>query len=190
MNSHDIRIEHFFVITYTEFSTSFQLGNIMLKFYLYGAIVLGAALSTNALAIDCLDSNKRDNTALGHALLGNTVCVGSSGNWEAQEEHRPGDELSDYHSGPDSANLPTPPPIINDPDSRDPTDRLGTWTITDNEVTYNYTNVHSSVHDSGPYTYTLHNDGSLTLYKFCAAGSGTDTEATILTGTGAGCTPP
>lgn len=176
MNSHDIRIEHFFVITYTEFSTSFQLGNIMLKFYLYGAIVLGAALSTNALAIDCLDSNKLDNT----------VCVGSSGNWEAQEEHRPGDELSDYHSGPDSANLPTPPPIINDPDSRDPTDRLGTWTITDNEVTYNYTNVHSSVHDSGPYTYTLHNDGSLTLYKFCAAGSGT----AILTGTGAGCTPP
>ena len=132
----------------------------MLKPYHYGAIILGLALSNNALAVlDCSNSNKLNPGALVAALQGHTVCVGSSGNWEAQEEHLAGGLLGDYHSGPNSINA-SERLTANDPASWDPTDRVGTWNTSGNKVTYTYSElVGGTLTETGSYEYTLHYDG-------------------------------
>ncbi|WP_221065750.1 hypothetical protein [Methylomagnum ishizawai] len=54
--------------------------------------------------------------ALSTLLLGNTVCVGSSGNWQAQEFHQSGGDLIDWKQG------------LNNP--VDSTTSVGSWSIT------------------------------------------------------------
>jgi len=152
----------------------------MLRPYLFGAIILGTALSNNALAIDCSPGTKLNPSQLSTDLTGNTVCVGLPGAWKAQEEHRVSGELWDFHSGPNSVNAPERL-TSNDPDSWDPTDKVGTWSITGDKVTYTYDS-------GGSYEYNLHR--TLSVYTFCTTDGGTDTDAVIAPGIGGGCPLP
>lgn len=114
-------------------------------------------------------SNKTDGTSsavtLNALLSGNTVCVGSAGNWEAQEYHASNGDLIDWKRGSGH-------PV-------DPTKKVGTWSITGTgaamKVNYTY----------GSHTYSNavwnHGDGT---YSFCN-NQGTETIGRIKTGQGA-----
>ncbi len=100
---------------------------------------------------------------LSSLLTGNTVCVGSSGNWAAQEFHKSGGTLTDWKKG------------ANDP--VDKTSDVGTWSIsgsgTGSVVSYSYTG-------SGPTAYSVYDNGNGS-YSFCN-GSTETVASKILTG--------
>ncbi|NOR68461.1 MAG: hypothetical protein GQ532_01985 [Methylomarinum sp.] len=138
----------------------------MLKSSQYSAFLIGIILSNNTLA-NC--SWPQVNPS--EELPGNTVCVGTTGAWEAQEQHRTSGELWDYKHGPKN-------PIYdpNDPTYNDPTDIVGDWTTSDTTVTYTYP------HDgTTSYTFTLRHDSTTPNdnYTFCGP---SDIEATIKSG--------
>ena len=100
------------------------------------------------------------NPALITLLQGNTVCVGTIGNWQAQEYHKSPsgtvDNLIDYHQGTNTS---------------DPTAPIGSWSISisNNTVSYTY-------HEGSNYTDTVYNNGDGT-YSFCDQFSNTATKA-------------
>ena len=100
------------------------------------------------------------NPSLTTLLQGNTVCVGTIDNWQAQEYHKAPsgtiDNLIDYHQGSNIS---------------DPTSPIGSWSISipDNTVSYTY-------HEGSNYTDTLYNNGDGT-YTFCDQFSNTATKA-------------
>jgi hypothetical protein len=101
------------------------------------------------------------------ALNGNTACVGTSPQFEAQEQHRSVDELWDYKLGAGHA--------------VDPTKKIGTWKIlpsstADTTGTINYTYDGSST----PYTYTVYNIGPST---YCFVGT-SNVEVKVKSGIG------
>jgi hypothetical protein len=110
---------------------------------------------TNIATVPALAVATTDGTgapSLGNLLRNSTVCVGTPGNWEAQEFHKPGGDLIDWKKGAT--------------DPVDPTASVGTWDIIktntpnplDARINYKY----------GSTTYTntvwLHPDGT---YSFC-----------------------
>ena len=104
---------------------------------------------------------------LSSLLTGNTVCVGSSGNWEAQEFHKSSGTLTDWKKG------------ANDP--VDKTSDVGTWSIsgsgTGSVVSYSYTG-------SGPTAYTVYDNGNGS-YSFC--NGSTETVASKIVAGQVGC---
>ena len=94
-------------------------------------------------------------TTLSTLLTGNTVCVGTTGNWQAQEFHKNGGSLIDWKQGAGSAIDPTAP--------------VGTWSLTGTGaaaiVNYNYTDGGSS-----SYSYTVFDNGN-NSYSFCSGGN-------------------
>lgn len=104
-------------------------------------------------------------TTLSTLLSGNTVCVGSSGNWEAQEFHAANGDLIDWKRG---ASHPV-----------DPTKKVGTWSITGtgSAMRVNYT------YGSQTYSNAVWNHGDGT-YSFCN-NQGTETIGRMKTGQGA-----
>ncbi len=101
-------------------------------------------------------------------LTGNTVCVGSSSSWQAQEQHDSGGVLRDYKLGPSS--------------TVDPTSQVGTWAIASvaagPQVTYTY--------GSTSYVYGVCSTANSAAHGqavgFCPMGSGTATAATLRLG--------
>jgi len=136
----------------------------MLKSYHYGAFLLGLTLSNNVIA-DCSWPVVADASS---TLSGNTVCVGAAEAWEAQEQHRSGNELWDYKHGPISPSNPN-----------DPTDIVGEWSASSSTGSVTYTYPYGG---STSYTYTLHHDSSTpnSNYTFCS--TSTTVEATIKSG--------
>ncbi len=104
---------------------------------------------------------------LSSLLTGNTVCVGSSGNWAAQEFHKSSGTLTDWKKG------------ANDP--VDKTSDVGTWSIsgsgTGSVVSYSYTG-------SGPTAYSVYDNGNGT-YSFC--NGSTETVASKIVAGQVGC---
>lgn len=103
--------------------------------------------------------------AISTLLSGNTVCVGTPGNWEAQELHVAGGSLVDYKRGPGHA--------------IDPSETVGSWAVntTAGTVTHNYGS-------GGSYTYTMSANGG-TSYSFCSTAGAPEIVANIKTGGGA-----
>lgn len=121
---------------------------------------LGMIAAGNALGA-CTDTQVTGDD-LSTLLAGNTVCVGSTGNWESQEQHwvtisgpPASGDLYDYKRGPG--------------DPKDPTRKLGTWTVNANDtVTYDYT----AFQPNQTYTFTVHGpSASGDSYSFCNGGT-------------------
>lgn len=105
-------------------------------------------------------------TAITNLLTGNTVCVGTAGNWEAQELHVSGGSLVDYKLGPGHA--------------IDPSEPVGTWSVDTAAATV--------THNYGPgaiYTYKISANGG-TSYSFCSTAGASEVVANVKTG-GGGC---
>lgn len=112
------------------------------------------------------DCNSPIVTDLNALLAGKTVCVAEdvhqppftdkpalSPFWASQEEHRADGSLWDYKRGPS--------------DSLDPTKKLGTWSISGNNITYSYT----AFNPNCSITFTVHDNGNTLTekrYSFCA----------------------
>lgn len=151
----------------------------MLKTHYYGAIILGIALSNNALAV-CNNGNQitaNSTPSLFNTLNGNKVCVTIPANNASQEQHRTDGTLYDYKRGPGH-------PI-------DPTEQVGNWSVNpgsgqdSNRVIYNYLGG-----DSFNFTLHLQTNGT---YDFCTSKNGTTVvNATIETGATGNCSafPP
>jgi len=129
-----------------------------MKSYAVIPLTLSVFFTQNAFA--ACDNPVSNATA---ELSNTTVCVGSSPNWEHQEEHYSNGDLWDYKKGPS--------------DPIDPSEDLGSWEATGSVVTYNY--------GSAPYIFTLHKSGSST-YEFCN-GTAPIVSGATLTGIGSGC---
>ena len=102
--------------------------------------------------------------ALSTALTGNMVCVGSAGNWRNQEYHASGGAVTDFKKGSS--------------DPKDPSAVIGTWSISNDAVVYNYT-------AGGSYSYTIWQPVAGTL-NFCNGGS-LVVQGTVKTGGPQGC---
>lgn len=72
----------------------------------------------------CNGMKKLTGSEISATLSGNTVCVGNSGGWEAQEQHYSNGELWDFKQGLNS--------------KADPTSQVGTWQIIGDQVRYGY----------------------------------------------------
>ena len=116
---------------------------------LAGTLLLGClALAGEAMA--ACTGPALNQAALVTALTGNTVCaVRGADRW--QELHQAGGDLIDFKRGPS--------------DRVDPSEKVGTWSITANpsgnsaSVVYNYGS-------GGTYTYSVRSNGG-TSYSFC-----------------------
>lgn len=125
------------------------------------ATVAGVLCLTGQVFAACAPPYLNQN-AISAALTGNTVCVGTSSNWEAQELHVSGGDLTDYKRGPSH---PT-----------DPTKTIGSWrTNSGNTLTHDYGGGTS-------YTYQVKSNGGAS-YSFCSA-TGAEIIATVKTGSG------
>ena len=139
------------------------------------AVILSLGLVGGAYAqttCTCPGStNTRLNISnLNQVLTGNTVCVGSSSSWEAQEQHVSGGVLRDYKRGPSS--------------TVDPTSQVGTWSTATNgslgaQVTYTYGSTSYVYGVCSPSTTTPANGQAV---GFCPMGSGTATTASLRVG--------
>ena len=146
-------------------------GDLMINRSTLAAIlILGMTGSAFAQTCNCPagTGNRLNQTQIGNLLPGNTVCVGNSPTWQAQEQHLVGGVLKDFKRGPT--------------DPTDPTATVGSWLVSGNGndavVTYNY--------GSASYSYGVCSPGGpLTNGKaigFCPAGSGTATSGTLRLG--------
>jgi hypothetical protein len=132
------------------------------------AAAAGAMPAFGAVPVACASSGTQiTGASLPTTLSGNTVCVGTSGNWSNQEFHAGSGSIVDYKMGP------------NDP--KDPTATIGVWSVSGDAVTYSYT-------AGGTFTFTVwqHNDGTL---DFCDGPFLVVTGATLRAGSGP-CSPP
>jgi len=104
--------------------------------------------------------------AISSLLTGNTVCVGTAGNWAAQELHVSDGSLVDYKRGPGH-------PV-------DPTEPVGSWSVdaTAGTVSHNYG-------AGGTYTYKISANGG-TSYSFCSTSGAPEILSNVKTG-GGGC---
>ena len=130
-----------------------------------GIALFGFAGAVNAQSCSCGGAAQiKPAATLRTTLSGNTVCVGSAPNFEAQEQHVSGGTLKDYKRGAS--------------DPVDPTQTIGTWATSGSGsntiITYNYT--------GGPsYSYNVCKSGS--NLGFCPSGTTTPTvNATLKTG--------
>lgn len=105
-------------------------------------------------------------SAISSLLTANTVCVGTAGNWEAQELHVSGGSLVDYKRGPAH-------PV-------DPSEVVGRWSVdaAAGTVSHNYGT-------GGTYTYKISANGG-TSYSFCSIAGAPEILSNIKTG-GGGC---
>lgn len=138
-------------------------------------VMLG--MSSTAFAQTCTcpagTGSRLNHTQIGNVLSGNTVCVGSSPTWQAQEQHLASGALNDYKRG---AGHPT-----------DPTAQVGTWSVSGTGggalVLYNYGGTQYSYGFCSTNTTPAANQA----VGFCPAGPnpGTATSATLRIGAGA-----
>ncbi len=131
------------------------------------ALVVSSSATTTVPNITSVGAPVNNGVALSTLLVGNTVCVGSTGNWQAQEWHQGSSGLAnnliDFKHGAGSVNDPTAP--------------VGSWAIdsTNNTVSYTY---HGS---TTPYVDTVYDNGNST-YTFCDASGNTTIASAIKPG--------
>ncbi len=139
----------------------------MFKHFQYGILLSGIILANNAVAA-CSDP-QLTSAQISNTLPGSIVCVSNgAGGFENQEEHigsagSTGGDLYDYKKG------------VNDP--IDPRELIGSWSINNSLITYNYTG-------GSNFTFSLHRTTTPGNYTFCGPAT---VEATIITNGGAGC---
>jgi len=114
----------------------------MLKPHHHPLIILSICFSSHAIA-DC-SSNQVIGTAISTALSGNTICTTGS-----QEEHHSNGELWDYKTG--DTNHAT-----------DPRKQIGEWSVSGDNVVYNY----DDGHKTSSFSFTLFSNGG-NSYSFC-----------------------
>ena len=135
-----------------------------------GIAFLGFTGAVNAQSCSCSGAAQIKSAAdLTSKLAGNTVCVGSTPTFEAQEQHVTGGTLIDFKRGPG--------------DPTDPTKTIGTWGTSGSGantiITYSYTGGSS-------YSYNVCTSGTNDL-GFCPSGTNTPTvNAKLKSGLG-GC---
>lgn len=98
--------------------------------------------TTGSAYADCSANTRVTGNTLTTLITGNTICA-TQGNDKWQEQHRAGGQLWDYKKGPG--------------DTVDPTEQVGTWSITSNTLTHSYGSVSYSysVHLVSGNSYTL-----------------------------------
>jgi hypothetical protein len=116
-------------------------------------IVLGVFLATTGNAFAACSTPFLAGGALstlltsvgGRTICSPSSCTGSNCSW--QEQHRSGGQLWDYKKGPS--------------DAVDPSEQVGTWSISGNTVTHTYG-------APPPYPYNVKDNGDGT-FSFCGA---------------------
>ncbi len=136
---------------------------------LFLSVIFIAFISQNAHAActGATDTNRMDD--LGTLLEENTVCVGFTGAWMAQEQHLGSGVLVDFKRGAS--------------DPVDPTEQVGTWAVSANgqQVTYNY---------GGPdYIFQVHTSSGVGMYDFCSTNSSNNAEGVSIRPGLVGCDP-
>ena len=121
-------------------------------------VVLFSWVSTAVMA-DCSPSSRVNGAPLATLISGNTVCA-TLGTDQWQEQHLVSGDLWDYKKGPS--------------DPVDPSEKVGTWGIASNKVTYTY--------GSTSYVYSVHDEGSGASYTFCVGGAPIISGAKLLVG--------
>lgn len=111
------------------------------------------AVSNEAVAADPCGTQfaKRDSAQISRLLSNNTVCTSDS-----QEQHLSNGELWDYKKGPS--------------DLIDPTSKVGTWSVSNDQVQYNYGDV---AYKNDVYTDNLGSKPNVCFYNGTTAVSGT-----------------
>lgn len=138
---------------------------MMNKYRLIAGMALAVLTGYASAQATCSCTGADQVTTVSTTLSGNTVCVANgSGGWEGQEQHKTDGQLWDYKLGPGHA--------------IDPSEQIGTWTVSGNNVTHSYSGGQS-------YTYTMCRVGATASYGFC--GTGGTIMASIKPGTSAGC---
>ena len=156
------------IINYRDFN---QEGGEMKKLpVILGAMVF-AFVAEGAMA--ACGSPSVQVTDIAGLLSGNTVCVGTPGNYIYQEEHQgsgaAASPLVDFKKG--------------DGDPVDPRKQVGYWQIAGNTVSHFYTQTPGGPVTSGPFTFEVWQNSS-TSYSFCGA---TTVDFTRVPGINVGC---
>ena len=119
----------------------------------------------STLGVNITQGSSSTATSLGSLLIGNTVCVGTTGHWEAQEFHKSDGNLIDWKKGAS--------------DPVDPTKSVGSWSITGTgtsarvNYTYDSTTYSNIVWDHGNSTYSFCNqNGNETMPSYIKTGQG------------------
>jgi len=140
-----------------------------MKLPMIAGVIVFAFATNGAMAACASPYTKVTGQSTIESLLGGSIFCAARGGESWQEEHYVGGVLKDYKMGPT--------------DAVDPTKQVGTWSVSGDIVTHNYTV--GSV--SGPsYTYELWRDGTSNNYAFCGVSPspGTSTDGTLRSGTG------
>ena len=111
------------------------------------AAALCNATSGPSSWVKMLGSTGASGSRLG-TLSNKTVCVAGGGGWAAQEYHAASGDLIDYKRGPT--------------DKRDPSTRLGSWSVSGDQIAYNYGS-------GGSFNFDVYTNG--TNYSFCSGGA-------------------
>lgn len=145
-----------------------EWGMIMKLPMIAGVIVFAFATEGAMAACASPYAKVTGKSTIENSLSGNIFCAARGGErW--QEAHIAGGVLQDYKKG--------------STDAVDPTKVVGSWSVSGNIVTHNYT-VGTK---TGPsYTFELWRDGTSNRYAFCGASTspGTNTDGILLTGAG------
>ena len=133
----------------------------MMKRIIFTGMALLTVMTGEAMAV-CPGTRVISKTNVMAALQNATFCVGSVGNWQAQEFHKlttsSGGRIEDWKLGAS--------------DPVDPTQDIGAWNVNFSLVTYNYTG------DSNNYNYSLFDQGG-GVYKFCTSDGNTEVVTAI-----------
>lgn len=148
---------------FTGWTTSSTVGNSRIFTSATSGNVPDIAVTTTGTMPTVVTTQGGGLPSISTLLTGNTVCVGSPGNWEAQEFHKSDGNLIDYKKGPS--------------DPVDPTATVGSWSITGTgaatrvNYTYGTTTYNNAVWDHGDGTYSFCNQsGNETIPSAIKAG--------------------
>lgn len=124
---------------------------------------IGISASASA-ACPTSDSDTRI-TDLAGLLTDKTVCVGSSGNWDAQEYHESGTKLIDYKHGPQvSKTGQTGVGPWNDW-----TDQVGNWSLTNDGTSTAVVNYDYNRDGTTDFSFEVYQEAGGANYYFCNA---------------------
>lgn len=131
-----------------------------MKLLVIASVLATAGLAGNAFA--ACTGTALTGSQITAALSGKTVCVGTSGNWQAQEYHNSNGTITEYARGPG--------------DLVDGSKDIGGWSVANNQITYSYTG-------GSPYTFTVYQSGS--NFSFC--NGATEAASATVKATSSGC---
>lgn len=132
-------------------------------------ITTACVLVSGQAVAGCAVATRLNASQLNATLPGKTACVADgAGGWRWQEFHAAGGALIDWKRGSDPM---------------DPTETVGSWSVTANPAGNNATVTHN-YGSGGSYIYFVHNDGGGS-YSFCTGPADAGIDATLKGGQGA-----